>query len=92
MSGWDEIIAFGARLESVGANAKVVQDFTLDDPLTGTVEVLKVDLGKQGHCVHCPLYGSPDGLARAGSYHLFFAVGRTIPPDDNKCHLQCGQL
>ncbi len=46
MSGWDEIIAFGTRLESVGANAKVVQDFTLDDPLTGTVEVLKPDLGK----------------------------------------------
>jgi AraC-like DNA-binding protein len=46
MSGWDEIIAVGKLLRGVGATAKVIQDFTLDDPLTGSVVVRTLELGQ----------------------------------------------
>lgn len=46
MSDWDEIIAVGTLLKGVGAASRVVQDFTLDDPLTGSVVVRTLELGQ----------------------------------------------
>jgi AraC-like DNA-binding protein len=46
MSDWDEIIAVGTLLKGVGAASKVVQDFTLDDPETGSVVVRTLELGR----------------------------------------------
>lgn len=46
MPDWDRIVAVGTLLEGVGANPKVVRDFTLDDPRTGSVEVRTLALGQ----------------------------------------------
>jgi AraC-like DNA-binding protein len=46
MSDWDEVIAVGKLLKGVGAASKVVQDFSLDDPLTGSVVVRTLELGQ----------------------------------------------
>jgi AraC-like DNA-binding protein len=46
MAGWDEIVTFGKLLKNVGAHAKVVHDFALDEPLKGRVEVRLLDLGR----------------------------------------------
>ena len=46
MPGWEEIVAFGTLIKGVGANARIVQDFTLDDPLAGSVTVRRLELGR----------------------------------------------
>ncbi len=46
MPGWEEIVAFGTQIKDVGATARIVQDFRLDDPLAGSVAVRRLELGR----------------------------------------------